>query len=94
MPTTARGYFQFRQAEFLNHYHKRSNVESTFSAIKRVLGDSVRSRTDVAMANEILAKILPHNLRVNIQEQHELGIESVFWPEKPSVQSDVLPLAS
>jgi hypothetical protein len=46
------------------------------------------------MANEILAKILPHNLRVNIQEQHELGIESVFWPEKPSVQSDVLPLAS
>jgi transposase len=28
-------YFQFRRTEFLAHYHKRSNVESTFSMMKR-----------------------------------------------------------
>jgi transposase len=75
-------YFQFRQEEFQAHYHKRSNVESTFSAIKRKFGDSVRSRTDVSMVNEVLAKILAYNVVVNIHEQAELGIESVFWPEK------------
>jgi transposase len=74
-------YFQFRQQDFLDHYHKRSNVESTFSAIKRKLGDSVRSRTPVAMVNEVLGKVLAYNIMVNIHEQHELGIEPIFWPE-------------
>jgi len=76
------GYFKFRQQEFLDHYHKRSNVESTFSAIKRKFGDSVRSKTDVAMVNEVLCKLLCHNLCCLIQEQCELGIEPVFWPEE------------
>jgi transposase len=44
--------------EFLKTYHKRSNAESTFSAIKRVFGDSVRSRTHVAQVNEVLLKVL------------------------------------
>jgi transposase len=74
-------YFRFQQAEFLAHYHKRSNVESTFSAIKRKFGDAVRSKSDTAMVNETLCKILAHNLCVLIQEQCELGIETVFWKE-------------
>src|SRR5207244_1560481 len=41
--------FKFKQEEYMTHYHKRSNVESTFSSIKRVFGDSVRSKTDAAM---------------------------------------------
>ena len=80
-------YFQFRREEFLAHYHKRSNVESTFSAVKRKFGDSVRSRSDVAMVNEVLCKFLCHNLCCLIQEQHELGIEPVFWPDKTETQS-------
>ena len=43
-------YFQFRQEEFLRHYHKRSNVESTFSAIKRKFGPDVRSKTESEMS--------------------------------------------
>lgn len=74
-------YFSFRRDDFLAHYHKRSNVESTFSAIKRVFGDSVRSKTDTAMVNEALCKILCHNLVVLIHEMYELGIEPVFWAE-------------
>jgi transposase len=75
-------YFQFRKTEFLQHYHKRSNVESTFSMMKRKFGDSLRSKTDVAMINETLCKILCHNLVVLIHETHELGIDPVFWAEK------------
>ena len=72
-------YFQFRRDEFLAHYHKRSNVESTFSMMKRKFGDGLRSKTDTAMVNETLCKILAHNLVVLIHETHELGIDPVFW---------------
>jgi Transposase DDE domain len=74
-------YFQFQKEDYLAHYHKRSNVESTFSMIKRVFGDSVRSKNDVAMKNEVLCKILAHNIRCLIHEQEELGIAPVFWKE-------------
>lgn len=75
------GYFLYRREEFLAHYHKRSNVESTFSMIKRKFGDSVRSKTDVAMVNEAMCKVLAHNLVVLIHEMYELGIEPVFHAE-------------
>src|SRR5262249_15285080 len=54
------GLFTFRRAEFLARYHARSNVESTFSMIKRKFGDAVRSRSAVAMKNEVLLKFLCH----------------------------------
>lgn len=76
-------YFNFRKQEFLQHYHKRSNVESTFSMMKRKFGDSLRSKTDVAMVNETLCKILCHNLVVLIHEMCELGIDPVFWSSAP-----------
>ena len=78
-------YFQFNRDDYLTRYHKRSNVESTFSMVKRKFGDAVRSKTDVAMVNEVLCKLLCHNICVLIHEQHELGIESVFWPETPAL---------
>jgi transposase len=68
-------YFNLHREEFLQHYHKRSNVESTFSAIKRKFGDAVRSRTTTSMMNEALAKIVCHNLCCVIQEWYELGID-------------------
>ena len=73
-------YFQFRRDEFMKHYHKRSNVESAFSMMKRKFGDSLRSKSDTAMVNETLCKILCHNLVVLIHEMAELGIDPVFWP--------------
>jgi len=75
-------YFQFKNDEYMKHYHKRSNVESTFSAIKRKFGDSVRSKCDYATVNEVLCKILCHNICCLIQEQCELGIEPIFWKEE------------
>lgn len=80
-------YFMFKRDEFLNHYHKRSNIESTFSMLKRKFGDSLRSKTDTAMVNETLCKVLCHNLVVLIHEMEELGIEPVFWSQSASSTS-------
>lgn len=86
-------YYQFQREEFLKHYHQRSNAESTFSMVKAKFRDHVRSKTDMAMKNEVLCKFLWHNLCVLIQSQCELGIEPVFWENEPvSSGPDVLPL--
>src|SRR5262249_6734009 len=85
-------YFNFRREEFLQHYHQRSNVESTFSAVKRKFGDAVRGKTAVAMVNEVLCKFRCHNICCVIQEQCELGIEPVFWGEKEAAAPVVLSL--
>ena len=71
-------YFNLRRDDFLKHYHKRSNVESTFAMIKAKFGDHIRSKTDVAMVNEALCKLLCHNIVVLIHEMLELGIEPTF----------------
>lgn len=82
-------YFNFRPDEFLRHYHKRSNVETTFSMMKRKFGDSLRSKTDTAMVNESLCKILCHNLVVLIHEINELGITPTFrWAETTVAQQN------
>jgi hypothetical protein len=67
-------------------------VESTFSAIKRKFGDSVMSKTDVAMVNEVLCKLLCHNLTCLIQEQETLGIVPIFWKDEEAAGADVLPV--
>jgi hypothetical protein len=77
------GLFLMNQEEYMGHYHKRSNVESTFSMVKRKYGDSLRSKTETALINETLCKALCHNLCVLIQEQIELGIDPVFWKDAP-----------
>jgi transposase len=85
-------YFAFNRQEFLHHYHTRSNVESTFSMIKAKLRDHVRSKTDTAMANEVLCKILCHNICCLIQAMYELGIEwglSRHFGRSPQVKAEL-----
>jgi len=65
-------YFMYNQKEFMEHYHKRSNVETTFHMIKTKFGDSLKSKSKTAQINEILCKILCHNLCVLIHELHEI----------------------
>ncbi len=74
-------YFQFKREEFLKRYHARSNVESTFSMLKAKFGDGVRSKTDTAMKNEVLCKIVCHNIAVLISAMYELGIDPIFYSE-------------
>ena len=79
-------FYMFNREAFLQHYHKRSNVETNFSMIKGKFGDSLRSKTDTAQVNELLCKVLCHNLCVLIQSIYELGIEPTFWAETPVAQ--------
>ena len=55
-------FYQFNRQTFLAHYHKRSNVETTFSMIKGKFGGAIRSKTPVAQRNEVLCKVLAHNI--------------------------------
>jgi transposase len=71
-------FYNDHREEFLSHYHKRSNVETTFHMIKSKFGQRLRSKTLTAQINEALCKVLCHNLCVVIQSQHELGIETEF----------------
>ena len=68
--------FAYQRDTFLSHYHQRSNVETTYSMIKRKFGDSLRSKSDVGQINEILCKVVAHNLCVLIASIHELAIAS------------------
>jgi transposase len=77
-------YFSFRREEFLTHYHKRSNVESTFAMVKAKFRDHVRSKTDTAMKNEVLAKFVAHNICCLISAMYELNIEPEFWAKAVS----------
>jgi Transposase DDE domain len=72
-------FYQFNKDIFLSHYHKRSNVETTYSMIKMKFGANVRAKTPIAQVNEVLCKILCHNICVLINSVVELGIETNFW---------------
>jgi len=71
-------FYSLHRGEFLQHYHKRSNIETTFHMIKAKFGQRLRSKTLTAQVNEALCKVLCHNLCVIIQSVHELGIEATF----------------
>ncbi len=73
-------------AHKVSHYHKRSNVESTMWMIKSKFSEHIRSKTDMACVNELLCKVLCHNICVVIQFMYELGIEPAFWAKADNVQ--------
>lgn len=66
--------YHFKQDEFLPLYHKRSNSESTFSAIKRLFGEILRSKTFPAQANELLFKVIAYNITCMVHSIFELGV--------------------
>jgi transposase len=66
------------QEFFLEHYHKRSNVESTFSMIKRKFLAHVRSKKLTAQTNEMLCKVICHNGSVLVNSIFELDADVKF----------------
>jgi transposase len=67
-------FFSLHREDFLKLYHQRSNVESTFSAVKRKLGDFVRAKGKVAQTNELLLKFIAYNVTCVIHAMFEYGI--------------------
>jgi hypothetical protein len=50
--------------------------------VKARFRDDVRSKSDMAMRNEVYCKFLCHNICCLIMAQCELGIEAEFWTEE------------
>jgi len=53
-------FYSYNTEQFMEHYHKRSNVETTFSMIKAKFGNHLRIKTKPAQINEALCKVLCH----------------------------------
>jgi len=70
--------FRDHQEEWGQHYHKRSNVEATFSMVKLRLGEYLKSRNYVAQRNELMMKFICHNICCLIQEIYERGVNVYF----------------
>jgi transposase len=83
-------FYQFNRGEFLAHYHKRSNAETTMSMIKAKFGTRIRSKSPVAQVNEVLCKVLAHNICVLVQSVYELGLEPVFWTQEMEQNATVM----
>ena len=66
------------QMYFAEHYHKRSNVESTFGMIKRKWGHFCRSKKQISQENEILAKVVCHNAAVLAEALLSYDLRSGF----------------
>ena len=81
-------YYQFHREEFLEHYHRRSNVETTMDMIKAKFGAYVRAKTPTAQVNEALVKVLCHNIVVLIKSMYELGITPVFASRENSFATE------
>jgi len=74
-------FYAYNQEQFMQSYHKRSNVETTFHMIKSKFGDSLRSKLKTAQINEALCKVLCHNICCLIQSMYELNLKPKFWKE-------------
>ena len=71
-------YYQMCRDEFMEHYHKRSNVETTNMAIKMKFGDCLKNKNFVSQSNELLCKLIAYNITVLINSMYELGIKPEF----------------
>ena len=83
-------YFTYKNEDFMQHYNKRSNVETTFHMIKAKFEERLRSKSQTSQVNELLLKILSHNICCVIQEVCELGIKAEFsFEETKEIKSEV-----
>lgn len=86
--------FSYQRDTFLARYHQRSNVETTFSMIKAKFGDSLRSKSEIGQFNEVLCKVVAHNLCVLISAIHELGLEMPSFGAANQEQMPSLPMGA
>jgi transposase len=70
--------FMYKREAYMEHYHKRSNIETAYSMMKGKFGSALRSKSDTGQINEALCKVLAHNICVLIQAMHALNIHPIF----------------
>lgn len=68
----------YRREQYMEHYYKRSNIETAYSMIVGKFGRALRSESDTGRINEALCKVLAHNICVLIQAMHAFNTEPLF----------------
>ncbi|MEK6932379.1 MAG: transposase [Nanoarchaeota archaeon] len=71
-------FFKEHENEFMKKYHLRSNVESTFAMLKRNYLPYVKAKSDKGQENEVLCKVVCHNIACLITSMFEYGIKIKF----------------
>lgn len=79
--------FLQRPYVYVSYYNMRNNVEATFSMIKRKLHARIFSVNRQAQVNEVLLKVLCHNICVLIRALYELKIDITF-PAGTSISTE------
>jgi transposase len=74
--------FMYEREAFMEHYHKRSNIETAYSMIKGKFSSALRSKSDAGQMNEVLCKVLCHNICVLVQATHALGVDPTFGSKR------------
>lgn len=76
--TTAFIKFMTNHEEWMKHYNKRNNVESTFGAFKAKFGEVIKAKDSVAQVNELLCKVLAYNITVLVSAMYAHDVEVKF----------------
>ncbi len=71
-------FFEDNNELFMKKYHLRSNAESGFFMIKQRFGDVTNMRNETGIKNDLLSRMVCHNLCVLCQELLLLGIDINF----------------
>lgn len=71
-------YFKNYPDQFNYFYHKRSNVETTFSMIKTKFGEFLRCKDFESQTNELLMKLICHNICCLVAEIFERKVNIDF----------------
>ncbi len=82
--------FEEHREEVEAHFLRRSNVEAVFAAIKKKLGETLKSRDPTAQIHELLAKLLAYNLTVPIHGMYEHRVIPEFL-QANSVPREIAP---
>lgn len=67
--------FALNSEEYRAAINRQAQVESTFSMIKVKFGEKIYSKTSAGQMNEVLCKVLCHNLCVLIYWLYQFGVE-------------------
>jgi hypothetical protein len=70
--------FYYLNRETLLAHYTSALMPNRPSMMKAKFGNRIRSKTGIAQTNEMLLKVLAHNICVVIQSMYELGIELTF----------------
>jgi transposase len=79
--------FRTEDPVILQRYHQRSNVETVMFMLKTQFGERLATRSQTGQVNELLAKVLCHNLHSLVMASARFGLSLKFFPnaEKPNV---------